>query len=123
MRLAKDKRLTMKFQILRCLECSIWEMFFSWSLTVSIKERLRKRILSINLTNCCFIFFLRLLTAHRPKGIAEQSTFLWLSKMELLLVGFQAFRLIDDDAVRQICPNLGIPQPISIQPSVGTYYY
>ena len=36
----------MKFENERCLECSIWAMFFSSSLVDSISARLRRRILS-----------------------------------------------------------------------------
>jgi len=42
---------------LRCLECSSCEIFFNWSLIVSIIERLRRRSLSIKGIRRFFIFF------------------------------------------------------------------
>ena len=58
--MSPTKRLEQKLFIDRCLVCSIWQMFFSWSLTDSIRARLRKRTLSCRCIREFFIFRLRL---------------------------------------------------------------
>ena len=52
-----DKELAIKLLNERCLECSIYAMFFNSSLTVSIKALFLSRILSAMLISEFFIVF------------------------------------------------------------------
>ena len=55
---AADKELAIKLLNERCLECSIYAMFFNSSLTVSIKALFLSKILSAILISEFFILFL-----------------------------------------------------------------
>ena len=61
-----DKEFAMKLLKERCLECSICAIFFSSSLTVSIKALFLSRILSEMLISEFFILFLTLVTSCMP---------------------------------------------------------
>ena len=61
-----DSVFAMKLLNERCLECSICAMFFSSSLTVSIKALFLSRILSAMLISEFFILFLTLVTSCMP---------------------------------------------------------
>lgn len=55
-----ESELAIKLLKERCLECSIWAMFFNSSLTISIKARSLSRILSVTLTMEFFMLFFTL---------------------------------------------------------------
>ena len=55
-----ESELAIKLLKERCLECSIWAMFFNSSLTVSIKARFLSRILSATLIREFFMLFFTL---------------------------------------------------------------
>ncbi len=61
-----DKELAIKLLNERCLECSICAMFFSSSLTVSIKALFLSKILWAILISEFFILFLTLVTSCMP---------------------------------------------------------
>ena len=61
-----DKEFAIKLLNERCLECSICAMFFSSSLTVSIRALFLSRILSAILISEFFILFLTLVTSCMP---------------------------------------------------------
>ena len=61
-----DKELAIKLLNERCLECSIYDMFFSSSLTVSINALFLSRILSAILISEFFILFFTLVTSCIP---------------------------------------------------------
>lgn len=55
-----ESELAIKLLKERCLECSIWAMFFNSSLTISIKARSLSRILSVTLIMEFFMLFFTL---------------------------------------------------------------
>jgi len=61
-----DSELAMKLLKERCLECSIWAMFFNSSLTVSIKARFLSRILSAMLIREFLMLFFTLVISCMP---------------------------------------------------------
>ncbi len=61
-----DKELAIKLLNERCLECSICAMFFSSSLTISIKALFLSKILSAILISEFLILFLTLVTSCMP---------------------------------------------------------
>ena len=61
-----ESELAIKLLKERCLECSIWAMFFNSSLTVSIKARLLSRILSATLIREFFMLFFTLVISCMP---------------------------------------------------------
>ena len=61
-------KLTIKLTGLRCLECSISQMFLSWSFMVSMINLLRRRSLSPSGINLFFMFDLRLVISSNPSS-------------------------------------------------------
>ena len=61
-----ESELAMKLLKERCLECSIWAMFFNSSLAVSIKARFLSRILSATLIREFFMLFFTLVINCMP---------------------------------------------------------
>ena len=52
-----DTRLVIKLPPLLCLECSIWQIFFKKSFTLSITARFLNRMRSLNCSNLWFLLF------------------------------------------------------------------
>ena len=80
---------------LRCLVGSIWEIFFSWSLMVSIIDRWRNRSWSSRGSVRCFMFLRRGVISSRPLGpqlVKERLGDVALVSAELAKPGFSQVR-------------------------------
>ena len=69
-------KLPLKLTGLRCLECSIWQMFLSWSFIVSMTNLWPRRSLSPSGINLFFIFDLRLVISSNPSSNSCSKSFL-----------------------------------------------
>ena len=89
-----ESKLAMKFLKERCLECSIYMMFFNSSLTVSIKAHFLSRILSATLIREFFMLFFTLVTSCMPlrKRFPNRACPIYpLSVQSLLFIFFKNF--------------------------------